>query len=273
MTYPLSDIQTIAEQVDIHWLQERTGFITGASGWFGSWICQTLEYIHAKHYRLRHKDGQSIDNFHIPEQHIDYIIHLSPGRVDRVIECAIKHDAQVLFTSSGAVYARDEDKYGMMKWNTEQELIKCAVGVKIARPYTSAGPGIALSEQYALGSFIAQGLCNKDLHIWGDGWSVRTYLYMTDVISWLFRILIDGESGMAYDVGGEQEITILELAKMVRCHFPDVSTVIENRETIERFDYYVPDLTDTFDLGCRVRVGLVEAINRTVEYYKRKYEM
>jgi nucleoside-diphosphate-sugar epimerase len=273
MRYPQSDIQTITDQIDVRWFQERTGFVTGSSGWFGGWICQVLESIGAKHYVLRHKDGQSIDNFHIPEQKIDYIIHLSPGPVYKVVECAQKHDADVLFTSSGAVYAEDIDEYGDMKRYNEWELINGEINVKIARCFTMAGAGVPMSDQYALGSFISQGLCNKDLHIWGDGSVIRTYLYMTDLITWLFKILIDGDIGKPYDVGSEEEITMWELARMVRNYFPDSEIVIENRDIKERFPYYVPDLTDTYDLGCRVTVDTEEAIKRTVDYYKVKYDM
>jgi len=179
----------------------------------------------------------------------------------------------VLFTSSGAVYASDEDKYGQMKLNSEWELINGEVDVKIARCFTSAGPGIALSDQYVLGNFISRALCGEDLHIWGDGAAIRTYLYMTDVIAWLFRILVYGDYGKAYDVGAEQEITMYELAHLVQAHFyPSPKVITDNMLTIERFKYYVPDLTDTFDLGCRVEIGTEEAISKTVEYYKEKYK-
>lgn len=271
MIYPLSDILSIADQIDIRWLQERTGFITGASGWFGSWFCQTLSHIGAKHYVLRHRDGVSIDNFHIPEQKIDYIIHLSPGRVDRVIECAHQHDATVLFTSSGAVYADNLDEYGKMKRDNEWELINGEIDVKIARCFTFAGPGIPLFTGFALGNFIGQALNNEELHIWSDGSPIRTYLYMTDLVTWLFKILIQGDCGHYYDVGSDQELTIWELAHMVRRHFADKDIIIENRDMIERFPCYVPDITDALDLGCRIEVEQEEAIKRTVEYYKGVY--
>ena len=273
MTYPLSDIQTITDQIDIRWLQERTGFITGASGWFGSWICQVLEYIGAPSLKLWHKDGQSIDNFRIPEQKIDYIIHLSPGPVYRIVECAQKHDADVLFTSSGAIYAEDVDEYGKMKLDNEWELINGEIKVKIARCFTMAGAGVPLSDQYALGSFISNGLCDKNMHIYGDGSVVRSYLYMTDLIVWLFKILKDGDCGKAYDVGSEDEITMWDLARLVREHFPESEIVIENRSIKERFPYYIPDVTDSYDLGCLVTVDTQDAVNRTVEYYRRKYEV
>ena len=273
MEYPLSDIQEIVEQIDTRWLRERRGFITGASGWFGSWFCRVLEYIGAPCIKLWHTDTENIDNFRIPEQKIDYIIHLSPGRVDRVIECADKHKADVLFTSSGAVYAEDLDEYGQMKSDNEWELINSDVNVKIARCFTVAGAGVPLFGQYALGGFIGHAIEGKDIRIWGDGSTVRTYLYMTDVISWLFKILIQGETNKAYDVGGEEEITFWELARMVREYFPKRDIIIENKQFNERFPYYVPDLTYSYGLGCRVRVTLAESVERTVQYYRRIYEL
>jgi nucleoside-diphosphate-sugar epimerase len=78
---------------------------------------------------------------------------------------------------------------------------------------------------------------------------------------------------MAYDVGGEEEITFWELARMVREYFPKRDIIIENKQVNERFPYYVPDLTDAYGLGCRVRVTLAEAVERTVQYYRRIYEL
>jgi len=273
MKYPQSDLIQIADRIDTHWLQQRRGFITGASGWFGSWICQVLEYIGAKSIKLWHTDKVNIETFRIPEQDIDYIIHLSPGRVTRVIECAQYHDVEaVLFTSSGAVYAEDIDEYGQMKRDNEWELINGDVRVKIARCFTFAGAGVPLHKGFALGNFIGQALDEKDLHIWNDGSAIRTYMHMIDLVVWLFKIMIDGECGRFYDVGTEEEITIWELAMMIQKQFDSGPEIIfEGKTMTERFPYYVPDITDALDLGCRIEIQQEEAIRKTVEFYKGAY--
>ena len=270
MTYP--DLARI--QLDTAWLRERRGFITGATGWIGSWVCQALEHIGARYLPLKHTDQENIDNFRIPDCKIDYIIHLAPGRVDRVIECARIHNVDALFfPSSGAVYMQEpKNDYAIGKEENEFELIRSGIPAKIGRLFTFAGPGVPLYKGFALGCFIGQALNNQSLKIWTDGNTIRTYMYMTDLITWLFRIMIWGKVGETYNVGAEEEVTIWELAHMIRRRFdPIPEIVIHHKEHVETFPVYVPDITLAELLGCRVTIPLGEAIDKTVDYYKERY--
>ena len=252
------------------WFQARRGLVTGSTGWFGQHICRALYSMGAKYIAPFHTEKQDISNFRIPKEKIDYIIHLVPHHdVSRVIECAKKHDALVLFTSSGAVYQDSRGAYGRMKVKNEKAFIDNGVRVKIARCYTFAGTGIPLDVGFALGNFINSGLKGENIRIWGNGKAIRTYLYMSDLVEWLFKILIDGTIGKPYDVGGEEQVTILELAEMVREHFTSSKIVIENGRN-DRIPVYVPNLDNAYGLGCRIKVPLVEAINRTIYYYKEQ---
>ena len=56
---------------------------------------------------------------------------------------------------------------------------------------------------------------------------------------------------------------------MVRNHFTSSKIVIENGRN-DRIPVYVPNLDNAYELGCRIKVPLVEAINRTVDYYKEQ---
>ena len=246
-----------------NWLKDKTGFITGATGWFGLWICNYLDFIKAPHERLIHGE-QNIKNFVFPKQ-VDYIIHLSPGPVHRVIACAKHFNCPVLFTSSGAVYGNPVNEYGMKKQDNEMEFIESGIDVRIARCFTFAGPGIPFDRGYALASFIRAGLRKEPLHIWGSGGEVRTYLYMSDLVDWLLNILVNGESGKTYDVGGDEEITIYELAKIIARQF-HIEIVIENRRV--GCEYYVPDIGEAQKIGCEIKVPMREAIRKTINYYR-----
>lgn len=253
------------------WFIERRGLITGSTGWFGKWVCRRLYSMGAAYIAPLHTDNQDITNFPIPNRKIDYIIHLAPGNVDRVIECAKKHDATVLFTSSGAVYQDSKGAYGMMKVMNENKLINSGVKVKIARCYAFAGSGIPLNSGFALGNFINSGLKGEEIRILGSGTSIRTYLYMSDLVGWLLKILKEGIVGKPYDVGGEEQVTILELAQMVKKHFNKSYIVVENRR-FDKLPVYVPNLDNAYGLGCKIEVPLIQAINRTIDHYKEEHE-
>lgn len=253
----------------LNWFRERKGFITGATGWFGRWICAALDKASASYLTLSHTKEEHIRNFRFPEQ-CDYIIHLAPGLVDRVIECAQEFKCPVLFTSSGAVYMNKPDEYAMRKLDNEKALLGSGISVKIARCFTFAGAGIPLGSGYALGNFIHSALIGESLKVWGSGNVIRTYMYMSDLVDWLLRILAFGDG--IYEVGSEDEVTIWELARMVRaCFQPRPEIIIDNKSTKERFPYYVPDTTRARSLGCEIRVGTEEAIRKTCKYYQENY--
>ncbi len=82
-------------------------------------------------------------------------------------------------------------------------------------------------------------------------------------MTWLFKILIDGERNRSYDVGAREEITLLDLARYIRGKVGAcVDIVIENREVNPR-RYYVPGGNA---LGVEISVPLYQAIDRTIEY-------
>ena len=266
MTY--SDIDRV--RLPVQWLRERRGFITGATGWIGSWVCQALDSIGARYLYLAHTTEESTENFRFPE-FCDYIIHLAPGRVGRVIECAEKFDCPVLFTSSGAVYMQEPNEYAIAKQDNERAFLE-SVDVKIARCYTFAGAGIPIGRGYALGNFISAALCGQPMHVWSNGLAIRSYMYMSDLVTWLFAILIDGAAGKAYDVGSEDEISILELAHIIRVLFdrkPEI--IVDAGSNKEPLPYYIPDTREAQALGCETTIDTEEAIIRTVRSMKEQY--
>lgn len=262
---PLPDIDLI--RLPTNWLQGRMGFITGATGWIGSWICQALERSGLPFLMIRHTDEQNILNFRFPDT-CDYIIHLAPGRVERVIECADRFSCPVVFASSGAVYMTKPDEYAMAKQDAEREFVQSGVDVRIARIFTTAGAGIPMGRGLALAEFICSAMSGQPLHVWSNGEAIRSYLYISDLVTWLFKILAFGEN-KAYDIGSEDEISIMELARMVRAFVkPHPKIIVDAGPIKERLPYYIPDTSEAQALGCRVTVSTEEAIEKTVRWYE-----
>lgn len=199
--------------------------------------------------------------------------------------CGVK---KVLYTSSGAVYGdvgpvhklmREEDyydnagrlsEYGISKRKSEHILLEsgCFDAV-VGRCFTFCGPHLPLNGPYAFGNFADCVIKNNNIVIQGDGTSVRSYMYAADLIVWIFKILLKGRAGQAYNIGSESPISIRELAdKFSEIFSLPPPKVVGNSTSGAQF--YVPsiDLAGK-ELGLRIYNDIEQAIRKTVEFYKK----
>ena len=56
---------------------------------------------------------------------------------------------------------------------------------------------------------------NKKLTIQGDGSNLRSFLYISDVVFAIELILFQGKIGEIYNIGSDEEISILNVAKEI----------------------------------------------------------
>ncbi|MCG2586641.1 NAD(P)-dependent oxidoreductase [Massilia sp. TS11] len=158
----------------------------------------------------------------------------------RVLDLAVARGARdVLFLSSGAVYGRQPPEldavpesyagapdpaaanaaYGEGKRVAEllchQYAAQHGLAVRIARCFAFVGPYLALDRQFAVGNFIRDALAGQDIVIQGDGRPYRSYLYASDLSGWLWALLLRGPAGAVVNVGGDEALSIAELAARV----------------------------------------------------------
>jgi nucleoside-diphosphate-sugar epimerase len=214
----------------------------------------------------------------------------------KVLEISLRQKQlkSILLMSSGAVYGRQPENIGFIKENdgfyldissiksayAEGKRIselygsicseKFGVPVKIARCFAFVGPYLPLDKHYAIGNFIRDGLEGRDITITGDGSPLRSYMYASDLIIWLFAILFKGNRGEAYNVGSDFPVSIKDLAEKVAGFFPGIKVnLLYQVRATDRNQNYVPDVSKArarFDFG--KGVTLEEAISKTIKFLK-----
>jgi dTDP-glucose 4,6-dehydratase len=215
----------------------------------------------------------------------------------RVLDFALASGAgKFLFISSGAVYGNQpSDKthipedyagapetidlntaYGQSKRASEflcaAYANKYGLQTFIARGFAFTGPRLPLDSNFAVGNFIRDAMNGNPIHINGDGTPYRSYLYAADLAIWLWTILCRGQSCRPYNVGSDVDLTIAELAQIVKeVVAPNVSVELAaNLIAGKLFERYVPSIERCkSELGLQVFVSLPEGIRRTAGWYTR----
>jgi UDP-glucose 4-epimerase len=66
-------------------------------------------------------------------------------------------------------------------------------------------------------TFVKQALANRPITVYGDGTQSRCFCYVGDVVGALIKLMGNDKSvGQVFNVGSNQEISILDLARKVK---------------------------------------------------------
>lgn len=203
-----------------------------------------------------------------------------------------------LFVSSGAVYGHqphdrprlsEDDRGGPDLRDSRScyaEAKRCAellcqlfrerqgVPVMIARPFTLVGPYQDLNATSAVIDFIRQGLEGMIIRIRDDGQAIRSYCYIADAVTALWKLLLGPQTGEAVNVGSDLEpVSFHELAQRVgHCLAKPVTVVVEGAAASGVLGRrYVPDVSRLERVtGFRPGTGLDRALNRTIAWMREQ---
>jgi len=226
--------------------------------WFASE--RSLSFIHGE-----------VRNFTFPEGSFDFILHAAavasptverddPGQMYAVIADGTRHmlafaararASRFLLTSSGAVYGVQPatlanmpetyagtpvTAYGSGKLHAEEMCVEAGARdgfmALVPRCFTFVGPHLNLDSHFAVGNFIKACLEDRPIIIQGDGTPLRSYLYASELVEWLWAILLKGEHARPYNVGSGEAVSILDLARLVReCAGTRNEIVVQGKRT------------------------------------------
>ncbi len=158
-----------------------------------------------------------------------------------MLDLAVRCDAKrFLFASSNEIYGEnrgdtelfDESYCGYIDCNTLRagypESKRCGealcqaykrqkgMDVVIARLTRSFGPTLQLTDTKALTQFLKNGLKQENIVLKSAGTQYYSYTYATDAVTGLLTVLLQGDSGAAYNVADQScDIQLKDLAKMI----------------------------------------------------------
>jgi len=156
------------------------------------------------------------------------------GSVNLINE-SVKHKIKCfVFTSSIAVYGagqlpmlestipQPEDPYGVSKYAVELDLKTAhemfGLNYVIFRPHNVYGEYQNIGDRYrnVIGIFMNQLMQGKSLTVFGDGLQTRAFSYISDVAPYIANCVnIPAAYNEVFNIGADQEYTVLELAETV----------------------------------------------------------
>ena len=124
---------------------------------------------------------------------------------------------------------------------------------------------------------ILNALADKPLPIYGDGSNVRDWLYVEDHADALLTVLQKGALGRSYNIGGENELSNLNLVKRICAildnlrpraagRYADLITFVTDRPGHDA-RYAIDPTRIREELGWRPSVTVDEGLTRTVTWY------
>lgn len=147
----------------------------------------------------------------------------------------------------------------------------------VVRLFNTVGPRQTGQYGMVIPTFVKQALANRPITVYGDGKQTRCFGYVGDVVGALIKLMEhEGAVGGVFNIGSNQEVTILELAERVRELTDSKSEIVfvpydeAYEEGFEDMPRRVPDITKVGTLvGFRPTVKLDEILKTVVDYHNR----
>ena len=125
--------------------------------------------------------------------------------------------------------------------------------------------------------FVKWALNNEPLQVYGDGEQSRSFGNVYDIVDAIYRLSLSEEAvGELFNIGNNQEITILELAKLIkeRCGSQSEIQIIPYDEAyktpgFEDFRRRVPGIDKIGNVvGWEPSTDLTATIDQIIDYYR-----
>jgi len=208
-----------------------------------------------------------------------------------LLELAKEKNAKFLYTSSSEVYGdpavspQSEDYFGNVNPNGVRSVYdegkrfgeaitmayfrKYGLDIRIIRIFNTYGPKMA-DDGRAVPQFIASAIKNEPITVYGQGFQTRSLCYVTDMVDGIKLAMVSDKSkGKVINLGNPQELTILNLAKIIKEMTNSKSEIIFEELPEDDPRKRKPDISEAKKLlNWEPKVDLEEGLTKTIEYFK-----
>lgn len=215
---------------------------------------------------------------------------------DHMLRCALTNRMKrFLFLSSVEIYGENrgdvekfrEDYCGYIDCNTlrsgypegkragealcQAYIHEKKADIVISRLSRVYGPTMLPSDTKAISQFIKNGIHSENVVLKSEGKQLYSYSYVADAVSGLLYCLLEGKTGEAYNVSGE-EITLAELADMI-AKYIGTKVIFELPDAAELAGYSkatkaVLETGKLQELGWEPKYTMCEGLAHTVRVLK-----
>ena len=118
--------------------------------------------------------------------------------------------------------------------------------------------------------FITNILRNKKLPLYGSGLNVRDWLHVDDHCQGIHKVLFSEKSGEVFNIGGGEELTNLEITKLILTEMSCRESLIESVEDRLGHDFrYSVNWTKIHsELGYEPKVKFIDGLKSTIQWYR-----
>ena len=118
--------------------------------------------------------------------------------------------------------------------------------------------------------FTTEAMDDRPLPVYGDGMQVRDWLYVDDHAKAVDFVLHHGQSGEAYNVGGENLLHNIDITRRILALLGKPETLIKHVPDREGHDRrYAMDCSKLKALGWKRKWEFEQALAHTVQWYKK----
>ena len=144
----------------------------------------------------------------------------------------------------------------------------------VVRLFNTVGPRQTGQYGMVIPTFVKQALAGRPITVYGDGKQSRCFGYVGDIVGALMGLMEKDEAvGQVFNIGSNQEITILDLARRVKELTQSSSEIVfvpydeAYEEGSEDMPRRVPDISKVGDLvGFRPQMNLDGILKSVIDY-------
>ena len=179
-------------------------------------------------------------------------INLNINLLKNVLDHSVKYKSRILYMSSAAVYKLPKKKC-LIEENSklsigsfESEIVyanskiigeqlcriykeKFKIPVYVVRPAHTYGPGQDFKDPRIIPQLIKRAFVNKNIFLFDEGKSIRTWGYISDITVMLLNIIQFGKSSI-YNVSGNDHKSIMQVAKIISKFFDNKKIVLKKKK-------------------------------------------